>query len=170
MIVRPGSPTANAIILRDAMKAGTDPVDLPRIWRCRITHEHLTTAGTSQALDLRALFAATHPIPDEIKVGLYDVTLEEVFAGGSISAMTIIFGESSPVNDTDGYLTSTDVFTGATLGVKEVPSAALFGMRYRATSTPILTFTSTTDNVDAATSGVLDVCLRYTLMPSRRAA
>lgn len=170
MIVRPGSPSANGIILRDAMKNGSHMVDLHRIWRGRVTHADFTAAAGSEALNLRTLFASTNPIPDAIQVGEYQVDLVEVFAGGSISAATIIFGETTPVNDTDGYLTSTDVFTGATLGIKDVPGAALYAPRYRATPTPILTLATTGDNVVAAASGVLDILIRYRLNPSRRAA
>lgn len=170
MIVRPGSSTANAILMREAMKAGSPMVDLKRIWRGRITHEHLTAAALTQSLNLRTLFAASNPIPDHIMVEEVSASLEEVLAGGAISAAVVIVGENDVVNDDDGYLTSTNVFTGASLGWKDTPAAALRAPRYRAAFTPLVAVTTTTANVVAATSFVLDVSFKYSLMLSRRAA
>lgn len=170
--IRPGSPSANGIILRDATKNGTTMVDLPRLWRGRINVvTDYTDADQSQSLNLRTHFAGTkYAIPDEIMFWAPQVDLVEVVAGGGITTATIIFGEATPVNDTDGYLTSTDVFTGATLGIKDVPSAALYLPRYRATLTPLLQLDVGVGTVGGATSGVFDVMFRYSLMPTRRAA
>ena len=146
-------------------------VDLNRIWRGRITRAHLTAAATTQSLNLRTIFAGTkYAIPDHILVGEVTPSLEAVLAGGAISAAVIIIGENDVVNDDDGYLTSTNVFTGAALGWKDTPAAALRAPRYRAAFTPLVGVTTTTANVNVATTFTLDVCFRYSLQPSRRAA
>jgi hypothetical protein len=171
MIARPGSPTANASILRDAQTPGTPMIDLARIWRGRIVvATDFTDADQSQALNLRTMFAATNPIPDDIDVWSPKVDLVEVVAGGGITTATIILGETTPVNDTDGYLTSTNVFTGATLGWKDTPAAALYGPRYRPEFTPLLQLDVGVGTVAGATSGIFDVTFKYSLTPSHRAA
>ena len=170
-LIRPGSTTGNAVILRDAQRPGTPMVDLTRIWRGRIVVANdFTAAAQSQALDLRAMFANTNPIPEDIDVWSPKVDLVQVVAGGGITTATVILGETTPVNDTDGYLTSTNVFTGATLGWKDTPAAALYGPRYRPLFTPLLQLDVGVGTVAGATSGVFDVTFKYSLTPSHRAA
>lgn len=169
LFVRPGSSTANAVILREAEKAGSPMLALTRIWRGRvIVPEHFDDADTSESLNLAALFADTNPIPPDILIGEMHISLEEVVAGGAIASAAVIIGENDVINDADGYLETTNVFTGATLGWKDTPSAALRASRYRAAFTPLMQLDVTVGTIAEATTGIIDVCFRYSLQPSRR--
>lgn len=166
--VRPGSSTANAVIRRQEQSPGCDPLRADRWWVQRVTVDVLNTAATSQALNLNTQFT-TNPFPTDVFIlpGTY-VDLRVVFAGGAVNACTIILGDT---NDDDGLLTSTNVFTGQSTGVKCTPSAAEYrSALYESAFVPLLTINTTNGNVSALTTGTIDIWIPYSLRPSSRPA
>ena len=135
------------------------------LWQCRVTHEDLTAAATSQALALNTL-QASDPFPVDVMRGHAFVVLEEVFAGGVISDATCILGDAG---DDNGLLLITDglIFTGDPLGIlHSAPSqgdaeAAEYECRPESAFAPQLTIAATGANVTAFTAGSLLVCIFY---------
>jgi len=144
-----------------------------RWWWIRVLHSDYTEADGSQALNLADLAdtlvasstggrRCSGALPDTASnFGFWTCDLREVFAGGVISAATMILGYSG---DDNGYLTSTNVFTGATLGRKKTAAAALWGMQPLA-GDPLLQLDTTTGTVAAATTGCIDVYAMFLLDP-----
>ncbi len=170
-LIRPFSPNYNPIIGHEInVSGGHNRVEWH--WaRIRVVAADFTAAAGSEALDLAALVAAnpaicSGPFPgSEVMTTAWSVDLVEEFAGGAISAATIILGISGTTN---GYLTTTDVFTGAGEGWKQTPSASLWTPRRSGTLTPLLTLATTSDDVANAEEGILDVHFHFCMMPVLR--
>lgn len=165
-LIRPGSRTANGIIRRQEMAAGADPIRRDCWYQRRVTFRNFTTASTTQTIDLNVLFSST-PFPAGVFLlpGSY-IQLVEVVAGGVISAATAILGDAGVTN---GLVTSSNVFTGATLGPVVTPSATEYRLiNYESQFVPVLTITTTTGNGNIATSGVIDIYIPYSVRPTAR--
>lgn len=164
--VRPGPSTANAVILRKAMSGSYPPIALGYWWIQRVRYSDYSDADTSQSLSLNVAFPHNaFPAAVFILPGAY-IDLIEVFAGGSVSAATMILGDT---NDDNGLLTSSNVFTGATLGRTVTPTAAEYpDTLYESQYVPLLQLDTTTDNIDTLTSGIVDVYIPFMLAPTRR--
>ena len=121
----------------------------------RITHTDLTAAATTQAISFGTLPAG----PVWFLETFADV--DELFAGGSISALTIALGDAG---DPDELLDDVNGF--ATLGVKSTQGARAYGYQ-EAGHTPIITVTATGDNVVNATAGEAVVYLRIAYVEAR---
>jgi hypothetical protein len=169
-LVKPfSSLTFGAAAANDFYKAGRQP-DLWQWWWIRVLYSDYSDADTSQALNLAdladTLVAAGSPrtsgaIPDDALFGYWCADLKQVFAGGTIATATVILGYSG---DDNGYLTSTNVFTGATLGRKRTAAAALWTPQPLA-GDPLLQLDTTVGNISTATTGAIDIFARFTLDP-----
>lgn len=136
------------------------PYDGGRFWWIkRITHEHLTASATSQELDLNTIFS-TDPFPTNVDImpGSFAV-LHEVLAGASISAATVTAGPNGGTED--DLLTSTNVFTGASLGRKQTPAAALWNGYFAADLDPRIVVATSSDDVDNATTFELSIAIPF---------
>jgi len=112
----------------------------------RITHEDLTTAGTSQTLTL-AVKAG-----QQVRAVAYK--LHTAFSGGSLSSFVIDVGDGA--ND-DGYIDNTDVFTGAgSFGPAAIAAEILAGKVYAADDTIDIKFTGS-GNVNTADAGDIEI-------------
>lgn len=120
----------------------------------------LTESDGSQELDLNTLFPRNTFPTNVMRMECY-ARLIQVFAGGAISAGTVTIGVTGTA---DGFLTSTNIFTGATLGMKETVAASLRAPRFEAALAPVAVITSTTANVTAYTTGKLLIGIRYSPM------
>lgn len=117
----------------------------------QIEHSDLTIAGTSESVDLGAVWG-----DGIILLGAYlDITT--LFSGGSVSACVAEVGIKS--GDVDSMLASIDVFTGASTGIINTYGAVPAG--YYGAITPSIKFTSTSDNLVNLTAGDLSVVLAY---------
>jgi hypothetical protein len=166
-----GAPQSGPNIDLDESKPGRTKA-MWRWWWIRVLHSDYTEADTSQALNLADLAdtlvasstgarRCSGAIPTDCDFGLWRADLREVFAGGTIAAATMILGYSG---DDNGYLTSTDVFTGATLGRKKTAGATLWAMQPLA-GDPLLQLDTTTGTVAAATTGCIDIYALFMLDP-----
>lgn len=168
-VIRPGSSTANAGMLRQQYNTpGARPAHRYEWYRQRVTYRDFTTAGTSQALSLNVAFPQnTFPADVFLTMGPVPyLDLVQTFSGGVVSAATMILGITGTTN---GYITSQNVFTGATLGVLQAPGATIAAANlYRAADLPLLTFTTTTGNVNTCTQGIVDVWIPFTYRPTSR--
>lgn len=170
-LLRWSAKTANAHIFNEMPKArlvGLSPV---WIWRGRVLFSDFSDSDTSESLNIRTLFANTaNPLPTNIAAGEYWLDLREVFAGGTVDAADMILGRSG---DDNAYVTTTDVFTGADLGVKDTPGAAEYPFRKFPTGSnlaPLLQLDTNAGNIDTLTSGVVDVCLYFRYLPHNKPA
>lgn len=163
--VRPGPMTANATMIKRAM-TGSPPLSLAYWWVQRVRFSNFTSAATSQALDLSATFASNaFPTNVFLCAGSY-VDLIQVFSGGAVATATVILGDAGVTN---GLLTSSNVFTGATLGATVTPSATEYRQfNFESAYVPLLTLTTTVGNVNACTQGIVDVYIPYFLKPTNR--
>ena len=112
----------------------------------RITHEDLTTAGTSQTLN------ASFPVKAGQQVRAVAYKLHTAFSGGSLSAFVIDVGDG---DDTDGYIDNVDVFTGAGAFGPGV-DGVMTGKTYAANDNIDFKFTGS-HNVDTATAGDIEI-------------
>lgn len=126
-----------------------------KVLSLRVTHEDLTAAAVTQAIS----FATLPSGPVWFLETWAD--LDEAFAGGSISALTIDLGDAG---DVDEILDGVDGF--ATLGSKSIRGARAYGYM-EAGHTPIVTITATGDNVVNATAGEAVVYLRIAYVEER---
>lgn len=137
----------------------TNTSDAIRVIHKRITPADLTTAGTAQSIGMPAL-----PV-NCILIGVA-TKLSQVFAGGAVSACTASVGDGS---DHDRFLAARDVFTGASLGFARADptdpdgdvATDVYPQPLASAVTPTIRVTSTTANVTALTTGVLDVWVSY---------
>lgn len=153
----------------DAMKPGRTPSRW-HWWWIRVLYSDYTTAGTSQALDIDALATSlaaagsnrvSGPMPTDCIMGYWAYDLRRVFAGGTVATATVIAGISGTTN---GHLTSTNIFTGATLGRKQTGAASLF-QPIPITSAPLLQIDTTGGNVNTFTQGCIDVYAQFCRNP-----
>lgn len=126
--------------------------------KCRITHADLTTAGTSQVLTFNTLAdgRGDEPMPPKSRVMYAWFNVLEAFSGGSVSACVAKLGDAGSDNE---LITNVSVFTGGT-GLKVKSGAYTLGT-YEAAYAPIITFTSTSDNVVNLSAGVMEVVIQY---------
>lgn len=166
------SETYGAHMQDDSLKPGRTPSRWGWWW-IRVLYSDYTTAGTSQALDISALattMAASSnsalntrtsgALPTDAIIGYWAFDLRRVFSGGTVATATVIAGISGT---TTGFLTSTNVFTGATLGRKQTVGS-LFQPTVLA-SAPLLQLDTTVGNVNACTQGCIDVYAQFCRMP-----
>lgn len=152
--VIPGGRTANAQYLREVAYQ-TNPAQQIEWWVKRVTFRDLFAAATSASVTWTDFPTDVWIIGDPVGTHAY---LSQVFAGGSISAYVFTFGDAGVSN---GLITSTNIFTGASLGIKRTTGAGEFATHHEPAFVPQLTGTSTTANTNAATSGVLDIRIPY---------
>jgi hypothetical protein len=118
-------------------------------------HADLTATALTQSIVLGTAIPATAMI-----LG-YRIQLNEVFAGGAISAMDLQIGDDT--NDDDSICAASDMFTGSTLlalawvqGTRGVqPNGPPTGTQLE------VLFTAVGANVDQATTGEVDVEVFY---------
>jgi hypothetical protein len=117
-----------------------------------VTHADLTDADTSQAISMTGF--PTNAIP------LYgSIDIQTAFSGGSVSEVTVALGDSDP----DGIVDEITCFTGITAGIQPtVAGVEAFKGSVEAAYAPVLTFTSTTDNLVNLTAGALAARLYFT--------
>ncbi len=166
-IIRPGSRTSNSIIRRQENAGGGAAVRNDKWWIQRVRFSDFTTAGVTQALDLNVYFGVANAFPAGVFIlpGSY-INLVQVFAGGVVATAVMLLGDAGATN---GLVTSSNVFTGATLGPTVTPAAAEYRLiQYEAGFLPLLTLTTTTGNVNTCTSGVVDVYIPYSVRPLNR--
>jgi len=129
----------------------------------RLSHTDCTTAGVAQTITLATLRAA-HPngaaglVPAKARITKMWINLIELFAGGSVATCVLNVGEVS--GDVDELMAAEDIFTGATLGIVIGAGAFTLGT-YGAAYLGQCTVTTTTDNVDALTTGEAEICIQY---------
>lgn len=169
MIVRAGSRSGNKAVIEQYMDSNhrSRLVDPRWIWVGRIGHADLTDADTSQTITLRSYLDATDPLPEDIRAGEYFIDLVEDFAGGGNTAATLIIGRSG---DDNAYLTSTDIFTGATNAFSDTPLAAEYSMRtFVGTAfAPLAQFDVTTGTCAGLTAGAVDIYIPFYYLPNGR--
>lgn len=94
-----------------------------------------------------------------IAMGPY-LRLVTPFSGGSVSAVTIEFGDA----DLDGLLTASNVFTGVSPGIIRTTSAAEFAPRPETGYVPSATLRTTDDDIADLTAGECEIVIPYTFM------
>lgn len=170
-LLRPFSPNYNPIVGHEINVSGGHQRVEWHWARIRVVAADFTAAATSEALDLATLIAAnptrcSGPLPaDEVMTTAWSVNLVQEFAGGAISAATMILGISGTTN---GYLTTTNVFTGAGEGWKQTPAATLWTPRRSNPLAPLITLATTSDDVANADEGIVDVHFHFCMMPNLR--
>lgn len=118
-----------------------------------LTDADLSAAATSEAVAITGFPANAKPIYARIEINT-------AFSGGSVSALTVEIGDAV---DPNGKMTAEDCFTGASTGViagsdgAEADNSAVLEAAY----SPIATFRSTSDNVDALDAGDLNAYVYY---------
>lgn len=168
LVIRPGSPTANAVIRRNEMRANAVPIRVDGWHVFRVTHEHLTDADTSQVLTLNTLFP-NNPFPTDVlllRQAYFD--LREVFAATSLTDLDFILGITG---NTNGLVEVVAAETGQSLGYK-CPGGDLYvtGTLHQAAMSPLLQADSVGANLSACTTGVLDIYIPFTRLCSHRPA
>src|SRR5690349_15641521 len=129
-----------------------------RRWWIRVLHSDYTAGAGSEALNLATLATTlmasstgarrcSGTLPTDAIYGYWCADLREVISGGVISAATIILGPAGV--DDNGFITSSNVFTGATLGRIRTAAAALWTPQPLA-GDPELTLATTGANVSVA--------------------
>ena len=124
-----------------------------------VTHDNLTAAATSETVE----DIAANAFPARARLRGYRFDLDEVFAGGSVSACTVDIGIAA--GEADVLSDGTNVFTGASTGETfgsgtnciSTQPVDLGGKRLR------VLVAATDDNVDALTTGELTVIVDYTI-------
>ena len=142
-----------------AVKHGLGLVPMQRM-KLQITTADLTAAATTDTVD----FASTLPDGSLLMGISYD--LIEVFAGGSVTACVVDLGDGT---NADRFIDNVDIFTGATTGfafetadtVGDGADTGGLPLQLTAATTFRATVTSTTDDVDQLTTGILNIYLDY---------
>jgi hypothetical protein len=171
MIVRPGSPTSNAVAWREDMKAGSPRISRVHWWVQRVRYSDFDDADTSEVLNLATAFPQ-NPFPDDVFLSFSPfayLDLREVFAASGLTDADFILGITG---DTNGLVEVQAVETGQALGRKFAPGTLYtVATLDRAGSTELLLQLDTAGaNIDALTSGIVDVYVPYILMPTSRSA
>ena len=133
---------------------------LVQFWSFQFTYNDLTTAGTSQTLDLYDILSGP-PYNTTTALSLHTgsailyirVKHSVAFSGTGITAMKVRVGKSGGA--TNFFTTDFDVYQAVADGTLQetslVPMGQLSGV------TPTVTFTSVGGNVKAATAGVVNI-------------
>jgi len=121
------------------------------------THKAVITYADLQAISGSGAKAVSLPVPGAAGLAVIGAALYlgEVFAGGSISAITAALGDTGSATQ---YGSASDVFTGSS--VTYVLAASSTHKVYTGAHGLKVTFTPTGDTVSAATTGSLTVLLR----------
>lgn len=125
---------------------------------CRITHEDLTDADTSQTLTLATLAVGRgeSAIPANSRPMFAWVNVLVPFAGGGNTEVTIALGDAG---DIDELISAVSVFTGAS-GI--LPKTGTYSLgAFEAAYAPIATFTTTTGTCAGLTAGILEIVIVY---------
>ena len=122
-----------------------------------LTIADLTAAATTQAVTLAGFPADAFPLEVQVSVN-------EFFTGGAITAVTLQIGDAGDPNGLMAALnvfavTGTDDFSVGTDGVEAEYGST--GPARESAYAPEALFTSTTDDVDAATAGRVHIRLYY---------
>jgi hypothetical protein len=179
-LLHPGLPNYNKRLFADmAGDAPDDREDIINEWRIyrvicvitaadnlRVIAPSLGNAGanvnldgdTAQEIDLHTALP-TYLFPSHVMRGEAWIRCRTGFTGGSVSAITAELGDT---NDPNGLVTATSVFTA---GYASTPSAAEYANRVESAFIPTLTLTSTNGNLDTLTAGLLEIGIRYALLP-----
>lgn len=89
--------------------------------------------------------------PANVRITGSMLYVSEVFAGGTVSACTLEFGDA---NDPNGLHTAVDVWTGSTVGYRaNTTGAAEYAPHFEAAFVPSLTLRTTAGNIAALTTG-----------------
>lgn len=129
-------------------------------WTKRVAIGDFTAAAaTSQELDLHDDVSNTWLFPADVYLlpghSLYPIT---EFAGGGAGSCTGAVGDT---DDTDGLVTASSIFTGATLEQPIVtPAAAQYALRHEAAFIPTLLLASDV-NISLLTAGEVEVRIRF---------
>ena len=119
-------------------------------------------ADTSQDFDLHT-YNPYNLFPANVIRSKPLLYLAEVFAGGTIAACTCSLGDAG---DPDGLQTSTNIFTGQSLGYKaNTTGAAEYADRFEAAFVPLLQVNTTTGTVAAHTTGELWAMIGFSPVP-----
>ena len=119
-------------------------------------HDDLTTAAQDRK-GQSGLFPANVILP----FGAYLRRITD-FSGGAVAPATASIGDTG---DDNGFLTATNIFTGAGAGFVMTSGAAQFAARPEAALIPTLALITTVANIDALTAGALEVAIPYYLLP-----
>jgi hypothetical protein len=126
---------------------------------CRLKHDDLTAAAVTETVTWAALVTAnggSNP-PANARIMHCHFDLIEVFAGGSVATCVVDVGDAGTA---DELISAINIFTGATLGLTMMDGAYTLGT-FEAAYTPTIKVTTTTDNVDALTTGELELRIMY---------
>lgn len=125
----------------------------PFMWECEVAVGDFVGEGDgSQDLDLDALYGSRFPFIDEVwlEPGAHVVPLV-AFAGGAVNAVTFQLGD---VGDRDGLVTSSNIYTGVTIGAPiYTPSAAEYALRPESGFLPTFRIVTTNGFVSALVTG-----------------
>jgi hypothetical protein len=137
----------------------------PRFWwyqKFDILEAGALDGDTSQRFDLHT-YNANNLFPANVIRTAPLLYLGEAFAGGTVNACVGILGDA---NDDNGLHTSTNIFTGATLGfLANTTAAAEFAPRFEAAFIPQLGINTTAGNISALTAGELWVAIGFRPVP-----
>lgn len=160
---------SNAGLIR-AMKSNRIPFAWcdPMCWYIKfdITLAGTLEAATAQEFDLHT-YLGSNPsapgsgclFPANVRRTGTMLYVREVFAGGSISACTLEFGDAG---DPNGLHTAVDVFTGSATGYRaNTTAAAEYAPRFEAAFIPSLTIRTTTANVASLTTGEVWIGIKF---------
>ncbi|MBK6920383.1 MAG: hypothetical protein IPH07_23485 [Deltaproteobacteria bacterium] len=132
------------------------------VWVQRLRETDFTPdADTAQSLTLSTLFPA-NPFPTNVIRENPLVYVASPAAGGSLSAVTLEFGDAA---DPNGLMTSTSIFTGAS-GFLQTTGAAEFTSRFEAAFDPTVDIATTSDDVDAIEGMDLWLMIQFTPVAS----
>lgn len=125
---------------------------------CRVTHEDLTDADTSQTLTLSTLAVGLgeSAIPANARPMFAWLNIIVPFSGGGNTEVTVALGDAG---DIDELISAVSVFTGAS-GIKPKTGAYTLGS-FEAAYAPIATFTTTTGTCAGLTAGILEIVIVY---------
>jgi hypothetical protein len=157
-----GRGRSNARVLQ-AERSGRIPYAIGRLywWVCRLRLQDFTPdAATAQTIDLNTLASTRLTFPTDVIRELAYVVPTTAWAGGAVSAMDGLLGDT---NDPNGLVTMPDLFTASTDLDQMVasPSAAEYAPRPEAAFAPLVTLNSTGANLDALTAGAMQIVIGF---------
>lgn len=114
--------------------------------------------AANQTFDLHTAFPANLFPSNVIRLDCTYQKLATAFAGGAVSACT---GEIGDAGDTDGLLTATNIFTGASTARANTVGAAENASRNEEAFVPTYRIVATTANVNALTAGALTIYIPF---------
>lgn len=136
-------------------------------WVCDfdITLAGSLDAAASQEFDLHTYIASNPTVgpifPSNVRVVGEDLYVTTTFSGGTVSDADAEVGDTG---DPNGLRTLTDVFA-ATGWMANTTGAAEYAPHLETAFVPTLTITTTGDNVDGLTAGVVKVVIYFEPLP-----